>query len=368
MKVVWFVTKENSRLTIRSTAGKRYPREKYKNMSQREIEDLVIRLNGKDPAEVRAKQSVDFKHAFISPALMDDYFIFLKSQIPKEKEAITLLNYLKNYALNFFIVSLGLPNPTDWHRKQHVWALYLQNRDEGLKPEFRFFGTRLMSSKVIRYTVAELNRFMAYLHNQRPEEVIPLKFSPMSRAMYKTQDEMRKMKGLARQSLYIKPADWKTIEKALPRYPHLKSPVLLAYYYGSRRDETLGLQPDDVKRGHLSIERQVGDQILKDKEARRVPHWFTDPKTARALIEQLPSIHPDTVSTLFSQMVSDLGLPGYVFKDLRRTFATNAVKRKIDPEDLRLAMGHASIETTYSYYVADSRELADEIYSPDDAA
>ncbi len=370
----WILTKEKNRLTIRKSGGGRYPREKYKDItSQRELENLVMRLNGQNPDEERAKTSVSFKHAFIDPALLDRYFIFLKSRVPKYKETFTLFNYLKNYALNFFIGNLNLANPLDWHKQQDIWSMYLLNTDSDLDEERLIFYKdkngkkvrRIMSGKVLKATIYELNRFLEWLHYQRPEEVGFLKLNPISESMYDTHEAIRKNKGLNRDARYITPAHWKLIEPKLTTY--MRVPALLSLYYGLRRNETLGLLVNDVKNGHLSVERQWGGEILKDKENRKVPHWFCTPKEARALIESIPEIHPDTISSRFSKICADLNLPPYIFHDIRRTFITNAVKAKIEPEQLRLAMGHSTIDTTYRYYIMDSRELADEVYDPNAA-
>lgn len=388
----WFLAKEREKMIVRrhvilpdgKRSFERFPVNRYSHLtSKRDLEDFVIRLNGKDPAIERIKAKLSFKHAFISPDFMDDYREnYLFQQVPTQKDAQSMYGYLEHYALRFFIEQLGLKNPLEWHRHQNILGRYLLNKpDDTLEAEKLIFpnGT-IKSAKLIRMTINELNRFMRYLHLKRPDEVPPLKFEPISRAAFKEHEARRKLLGEGRVSRYVKPEHYKKIVDALEEQKiSWRFAVYLAHEYGLRRNETMGLQLEDLKKSHLFLQRQFtgNDKTghpkykpLKNRLPRRIPHWFTQPKQTYHLIEELSKglIHPDTLSVSFSTLVADLKLPPYVFHDLRRTFITNAVKKGVTAEDLRLAVGHSSIETTYKYYVMDARELEDEIYLPDDAA
>ncbi|NJL25247.1 MAG: hypothetical protein HC902_08745, partial [Calothrix sp. SM1_5_4] len=102
----------------------------------KELKDFVIRLNGEDPNAVRVKRIVEFRHAYISTELLDNYFDFLKTQIPSEKHANSEFSALQRYCLKFFIVQLKKPNPLHWHLDQELWAKALLNKADEDDPEF----------------------------------------------------------------------------------------------------------------------------------------------------------------------------------------------------------------------------------------
>ncbi len=387
----WSLVKDGDKQAIRRWATlpdgtqkfERFPLKKYEHIrgNKRELEDFVIRLNGKDPRVERIKSMLAFKHAYISDDLMDDYREnYLFQQIPTRKDALSMFQYLNKYCLEFFISKSDLKNPLDWHRHQHVWGKYLLNKkDDDLDSEKLIFNPgEIKSAKVIRYTVNELNRFMKYLHLKRPDEVPALTFEPISRAAYKEHEARRKMTNETHVSKYVKPADWEKIRK---RLEDQKAPwrfaVYLAYHYGLRRNETMGLQATDVRKAYLACDRQFSGhdkfkqpiyKPLKNRLPRRIPHWLGEAAQAYAWINDMQKglVHPDTLTNHFASLVKALELPDYVFHDLRRTFITNAVKKKVEPEELRLAVGHSNIQTTYKYYVMDARELEEEIWIPED--
>jgi|GEM_PF-1395725 len=404
----------------------RLPLSDYRHLlgNRRELEDFVIRRNGRDPREVRAKELVQYRHAFLSPETLREYRdIFLPMHIPTKKDQRTMFAYLQEYALNWFSLKRNLPNPISWHIHQQEWGKYLLNDRSAtaFKDRLALFedGDRL-SAKVIRQVINELNRFMRYLHQKRPNEIPPLKFSPFSVAMLRKHDADRKVDNDFRESKFVKADHWKKIEKALERrnFPW-RHAVYLMHRYGLRRNEAFGLALTDVRRGYLSVERQLEKYIVvredevekapkyrrktalvtgdgrkspgrpsklvkkkkykkvkiraakcgpvKDREKRRVPHWFSTAGETQALIARASAVmlHPDTVTREFSLLMKDLGLPEYVLKDLRRTWVTNALRGKKDAEDVRLAAGHSDLQTTYRHYVSDERELDDQIWEPD---
>lgn len=385
----WFIAKDGNKLVVRrhvykadgTKGSERYPALKYAHLStKRELEDFVIRLNGKDPTVERIKAKLSFKHAYISPELMDDYREnYLYQQIPTLKDAQSMYGYLDKYALNFFIEKLGLKNPLEWHRHQNVWGRYLLNKGELETNKLIFEPNEIKSAKLIRMTVNELNRFMKYLHLKRPDEVAALTFDPISKAAYKEHEARRKLDNNLRASKYIKADHWAKIEDYLEKNQvKWRFFVYLAKSYGLRRNEVLGLQLTDVRKAHIAVDRQFEKLIeneinykpLKNRQPRKVPHWLITPGKAHSWINEIPNsiLHPDTISAQFKELMSKLELPDYVFHDLRRTFITDAIKKGIEPEDLRLAAGHANIQTTYKFYVMDSRDLEDDIFIPDDQA
>ncbi len=387
----WILTQDGEKHSIRRWVyfpdGKktfeRFPAARYQHIRENETElkNFVIRLNGFDPAVERLKKKVTFKHAFISDELLVDYEEnYLSVHIPNQKDRKTLFAYLKNYALNFFVNKAQIANPLEWHRNQHLWGKYLLNREEKkLDPALRIFESGdIRSAKVLKYTINELNRFMKYLHLRRPDEIPVLTFDPISRATFKEHDARRKMTQEVHESKYIKPSDWAKIQDGLETADApWRFAIYLAYFYGLRRNEALGLRLEDIRQAYLSVERQyvgldkAGNPIygpLKNRTARKVPHLFLDPSEAYKFIQAMRKciLHPDTLSGNFTSLAEKLKLDSYIFHDLRRAFITNAIKNGIQPEELRLAVGHSTIQTTYKFYVMDSREQDDRIWSPEE--
>ena len=422
----WFIAKDDGRHCVkrfikskgRITRVQRLPIDQYRHLisNPKELERFVIRLNGRDPDEERAKELTRYRQAFLSSEVMTDYRNhFLPAHIPTPKDQDTMYRYLREYALDWFAVTRNLPNPLYWHRHQQEWGKYLLNdrNAKAFNSKYALFeaGERL-SSKVIRQVVNELNRFMRYLHQQRPNEIPPLKFTPFSVATLKKHEADRQLSDEIRQSRYVNNDHWLEIVSALERK---KTPwrhaVYLMHDYGLRRNEAFGLLPKDVRRGHISVERQLKAYVIrgeyetesirkdkkllpgkrtspedatiplhrkktvlkkikireaqfapvKDRDQRRVPHWFVDAHKALATIQAANryQIHPDTVTHEFALLMRELGLPPYTLKDLRRTWVTNSLRLQKTPEAVRLAAGHADIQTTYRHYVADIRELDD---------
>jgi integrase len=371
--------KPRIRRTIRTPDNQRWtenhPLVKFKHLleNKRELEDFVTRLNGKDPRIERIKLRLDFEHAFIGPDFLDEYQnVYLRSFIPSEATAQTLTFYLKHYALNYFIGRCGLANPLEWKQHEAYWGLALIDKAPEGTPKV-FDDNKPRSSQVIKMVIYELNRFMRYLHSKHPD-IPPLVFEPLSRAIFKDYEARRAMRGEKRETSYIPEADWQTIRKHLPE--SWGCLVELSYLYGLRRKEAYGLILADVKKGFLSVERQLdkrGDigrtfRPLKSRNQRRTPHWFCTPAYTYKLIEQLENLtlHPDTVGDLFIEHCQKLGLTRYTLHDLRRSFITNCVRKGINQEELRLAVGHVDGATTYKYYVKDARDLTTEVWTPDD--
>lgn len=141
----------------------------------------------------------------------------------------------------------------------------------------------------------------------------------------------------------------------------------------------MGLCLQDVRNAYLSVERQYvgldknGKPMyapLKNRTSRKVPHLFLEPSQAYEFIEMMQQhlMHPDTLSGNFTDLVSKLDIDSYIFHDLRRAFITNAIKKGVEPEDLRLAVGHSTIQTTYKFYVMDAREQDDQVWTPKQVA
>lgn len=351
----WSLFQENERWVIRRWKGGKYERlpvHKYRRIRDDEAEliEFVNRLN----APINAKQKVTYKHAFINDALKMDYFRFLKAQIPSEAGARQEYSALERHFLNYFIGKLDLMNPLDWHKVHETqWAEYLLSEEA---PE---------AAKTKRDIVIAANRFMGWLHKQRPAEVPPLEFKPLSKAKLRELEARRELAGKVRERHFIPDVALENIRSKLPE--DLAPFFHLGSKYGLRRAETLGCTTAMVRRGYLSIERQYagGEEYrpLKGRDHRGVPHWFCGPADAHTYIEAALKLrmHPSTLSHRWAEFMKNLGYT-YDFHDLRHTFITKAL-RLHPARDVQLAAGHKDIRTTMGY-AHDDRTLDDETYVP----
>jgi integrase len=343
----------------------RYPAVKYRQYKndREQLELLVSRLNY--TAERAAKAKHEIRHAFINEKFLAEYEDWLRTQIPREKGVKMEMSYLRRHFLQFFINQLDLKSPQDWYEVHDTkWANYLLS---DLAPA---------SSKAKRDVINAGNRFLRRLHFLRKEEVPELEFTPISPAKFAAIEAEREMNGEARESKYILPEDWRVIEKALPNYPHLEPFVQIGYRYGLRRQELVGLLPEDVRKGHLRVNRQMEKQgeftYLKGKKQRNVNHWYATPAQAAGWLLRIQrdalTVHPRTLSAYFDELIEDLSdrlTTTYTLHDLRHTFITRAL-REHNSRDVQLAAGHKHIGTTMGY-AHDDRDSSDEAYLPESA-
>ncbi len=332
----------------------RLPVEKYASIreDQTKLEEFVKRLN----APLDAKFKVEFKHAFISPALLEDYLTFLVAQIPSQSGAKQEFSYLKRYVLNYFIGKLDLMNPLDWHKIHETkWAAYLLSKQA---PK---------AAKTKRDIVISINRFIGWLHKQRPEEVPALEFKPLSRAKLKSVEAGRKLRKEIRTRGAIPDKDWNVIIRGAPL--ELQPFINLSYYFGLRRAEALGVMPGDVKKGYLELQRQLAalgryEPLKGREEHRKIPHWFTSAATAYGWVEgaQKHLMNPSTLTHKWNKLMVKLDMH-WDFHDLRHSFITKAI-RAYPAKDVQLAAGHKDIRTTMGYS-HDDRDLSGEVFTPE---
>lgn len=365
----WYVTREGGRFNIRreDELGRhvRYPAVKYAKIREDEAEvaALVKRLNYRADAEDRARKAFDDKIAFVKNAVLDEFRVYLEEQIPSKVYVSGIYGHVRTHFLGYFQNVLGLKDPLEWHKvHKEKWARYLT--DSGLSP------------KTKRAVVQAANRFMQWLH-ERNSDVPLLVFKPITRAKYKTLAAEYEARTDVDRAKFVTDEDWEKIKKALPE--HLAPFAILAYHYGLRRAESLALRPGDVRNKYLSVERQVvgvkrdsegkvveaRTKILKGKENRKVPHWFSSPAKTYKLIEATAPlvVHPDTLGKEWAEFVTSIGLD-YGLHDLRHTWITKAMRKYgKTPRDVQLAAGHKNIETTMDY-LHDDRELDDKEWKP----
>lgn len=368
--------------------NERFPVKHYSAIAHNpvELEKLVIRLNGAIPEEQKLRKKLEIRHAYIDDQMLDKYRDVILARVPNRENANREFSYLKRYFLNFFIHKFGHESPLQWHLNQEVWAWALMNsfpedrKTEAARYQIWEDATRVPSPKVIREIVQAANRFMAFLHQRRPLDALPLVFSPVSKAQFKMIAATRKRLKLEENGVYIPDADWELIRKNLPS--ELAPYARLAYDYGLRRAETLALRPECLMEDHYACTQQL-DGIdkseiaegsprgtprysnLKGRLERKIPYWFADPNDTYDLIQKAfdekSLVHPDTLSDRWLAFMKSLNL-NYGFHDIRHTWITRAVM-KHPVAEVMLAAGHENIETTMRYF-HDSRQLSQKRFVP----
>lgn len=358
----WFFAIENGKKIIKrmvSYVGKRssqrYPINLYKNLNGEELEKFLARLNGRNLKLEKARNEALFRHAFISPELWGDFEDLMRAEIPNSKDVNYLLGCTQKHFLNYFIVQLELRDPVEWKEKESKWGQYLLATGK--------------SSKTIRHWVQMANRFIRFLSDRYPREITRVEFDPISKARLKMYDSERKLKsGFEPKGQFIPLEDWKKIEKKLPE--DIKPFIQLAYYYGLRRGEALGLKLTDIKEDSLTIERKLVSsrdeqytyEPVKDRDSRETPHWFATPQMTYDIVDSIKKrMHPDVLGVKFIEYVETLGM-SYQMHDLRRTFITTALRKQL-PVDVMRAVGHADLATT-QVYIMDDRQLSRKVFVP----
>lgn len=350
---------------IKSASGtltsERLPIKKYALIRENvdELNKLVDRLNYDILKAKKSRDSLAFKHAFIDEELLEEFKSLLITQIPSRDRALTNFHYLKTHVLTYFIQTLNLANPRDWYLvSQTKWGEYLIKNKAIVAPATK------------REVIQIANRFIKFLHSKRPDEVPMYRFEPISAAVFKKMIAQRKVDKEGADRKFIKDEHWAMIKTKLP--DSIKPAALLAYHYGLRRSETLGVQIQDVKKGYLELQRQLvklkpkpSFGPLKGREARKINHWLTTPENAYKWVKatQANLIHPDTLSDIWREVMETLKLD-YDFHDLRHSFITKALA-EYPPRQVQLAAGHKSIETTMKY-AHDHRQLNDEQFNPEE--
>lgn len=332
-------------------SSRTYPSKKLREIrdNEDELRDLVTRLNAELAVEKKAKLAVEVKHAYIDDKLKQAW---LAERRLETERAPLELTYIETYFLNFFIGELNLPNPIDWHRvHKSDWASFLLSARTPRAP----------STKLDIIQCA--NRFMKWLHAKRPHEVPEMEFRPIGKSKWKALRSAWAISKERHVPKFIPDDEWEEIVKKLPQ--SIAPYINLAYYYGLRREETLGVKRGDVKKDYLLVERSLKSLGVytptKGREARKVPHWFAKAKDAYAWIEDIfenkLQMHPDTLTEIWGELGT-----GYTIHDLRHTFITRAY-RKHPVADVSRTAGHKDIRTTQRY-LHDDRSIGDEEYKP----
>lgn len=353
----WFLTKEGIRRCVYHEDGKRtlirYPKSKYSGLSLDGIKRLIKRLNNETESEI-----IQTRLLFLPPNILEEFRSKLELEIPNPKDFRYSYNtiFLK-YFIGFF-TQTGNLDPLKWPKMQSQWAKALLENPGYPK-----------SPKSHKYIIQIANRFMAFLHEQYPEEIPLYRFNPLSKARWKYREAYHS-KNVGH---YISDSDWTVIWEHCPE--EIRPFVWLCYHYGLRRSEALGFRDTSViRQGYLMIEWQKIKHnqysVLKGRSKRKTPHWFASPKETYFWVKEGMKYcyHPDTFGKVFKDYVLRLYQNNHIKRiytthDFRRTFITRAL-RKAEPRDVQLAVGHVDLKTTMSY-ARDDRNLEDQVFIPD---
>lgn len=348
----WSLFRESGVWVIRRWEGGKYKRlsvRQYRHIrdNEAELKAFVIRLN----APFNTREAVRFKHAFISPELLEEYREYLLSQLPTERNARCQFYYLVEYFLNYFIGELNLADPRQWaaiHKTK--WATFLLSDKAPPSPSVK--------KKIIQ----EANRFMEWLAERRPDEVVAIKFRPFSKAKVRKLDSTRRLE--TKRERFISDEEWAEIKKKLPA--DIRAAVCLCYLFGLRRSEVLALKPEDVYDDYIWIDKQMlkpGEySVPKGREPRGVPYWFSSPEEAYELVSALKIMSPDTLAKKLREKVTRK----FKLHDLRHTFITKALRLKL-PGEVQEVVGHQDLSTT-SRYAHKATKYSSKRFSPKTAA
>jgi integrase len=374
-------------------ALERLPAKRYASIrnNEQELEAFVRRLNAEEFAEETAKERILDRRAFLNEKLLEQYAFHLAVRRPRK--ATAEMNCLRRHAIDVFVSGFGKKNPKDWLREEDRWYNYLLNDPKAPG------STR---SKI--YVLQCLNRFLNWLHRERRDEMPLFQFEGPGQDRLERVDRDRVASGEKKSDRRdIPEEDWKAIREALEddtevevrlqfgkirkqeRWEHIRYWAFLAYDYGLREAETMGLTfegPDCVYTDSIELKRQLdrysadsptytvlksqgrnGTRRQRKVEKRDVPHWMhADAERTADWIEKGRRflMHPNTLCHEWAEFISTLVAQGklkrkWQFHELRHTWITRARAAVGTPNgpksdrEVQLAAGHASIETTEGY-------------------
>lgn len=338
-----------------------------------ELESLVRRLNAEQFKEKISLEKMLDRNAFLSVKTIERYHSHLTIHGTSEEKVEREMSLLTNYVINVFVGKFSLPNPKDWHAEANRWYGHL------LGPEAP------KSAYTKKYIVQVMNKFMRWLHKERPAEIPLVVFDGFSATKLQSIERDRSVAGEKKRRTFIPESDWKKIQLALP--PDIKPWAMLCYHYGLRRSESLGLLyegTDCIYEDGIELKRQLatcdkqgtpkfarlksqGRASLTEgsgRESRFIPHWLgIDPQLTFDWIEAGKShvMSPVTFTKKWRAAMRKLGM-AYDIHELRHTWVTRALAQ-YNSRDVQLAAGHSNIETTMRYG-HDHRELKKKKFAP----
>lgn len=329
--------------------------------SKRELENLVIYLNGLDPDEHRAGIKYKLKESYIPRVHVIKFQRMVRENfLNKDKKDIDyrLGNFIM-YGLNWFQEQTEKVN--EWKKFEKRWGECLINMSSNIKPRERIFPEgELKSKNTLVRIVWMMNQFLEYLHEVYPNKYPPMRFNPISKSQFNSLLKERKALELVRERTHIKDSDWIKIQEAIKDDPHLKI-IQLCYEFGLRRSEALSLTIENLFIDNLHVKEQVWkvdyntDSYIfkptKTGDPRRIPYKASQskltPQQIAKIIDGVPIISPNQLTKKWRAKMIALGLK-YDIHDCRWSFCRYAV----NAFPLKTAMeytGHKSIETINGY-------------------
>lgn len=168
--------------------------------------------------------------------------------------------------------------------------------------------------------------------------------------------------------------------------------IRLAFMTGMRQGELLGLRWEDITDNGISITRSTSVVTHIDANQNRQRYrevWDTKTKNAVRVIPILDStrqmlrehkvaqakyflknriknegyvftndvgsiIDASVLRKSYARLLERAGVPYRKFHAIRHTFGTEAIRRGVNVQDLKMLMGHSDIKTTYIYVQSDT--------------
>lgn len=364
----WGLSKNKDGLSIRrykSVAGKikweRYPKEKYRNLNEQDVEALVRRLNASEIAnEISAKKRFIYDHAYVNKKNLERFEEILIRKSKDHKWPRSVMNYLHNYVFEYFVKDQRLADPKLWSQFDDRWALWLKNKTPISKTKHK--KTRLSGSS-LKQIVNSANQYLAFLEDKIYVGESIRRLKPFVRGEL---DKMESDSGL--RFKYISDLDWEKICAAIDNHaPIIKPLVILCYSFGLRASESLALSLSNIRNNYLLIDGQLtrlgSVSRPKNYKSRKVPYWCISPYLTYETITKIKPMHPHTFVRLFSDVMKKSGLD-FKTHDLRRTFITKALDSGKIPFEVKEAVGHSEFSTTMIYYQRDKAKTEDDIFTP----
>lgn len=328
----------------------------YDSSNKEEVYLLKKRLNATYEAKKKkAEDQYDVENSYYSPRLRDAFRLERSNHITSRDHLISVVANVR-HSFSFFAVKQKLPNPGQWPEKQYE------------------FGAKLLKDGYSLSTIQKIqintNQYIEFLNKTMPDEVPKVELELVATAKRKMIVAEKELQSDKRR--FITETEFNIIRRyGQDIFQHIS----LAYHFGLRRSEVLGLNLEDVFEDYLFVQRQLGSlgkdgpkfSPLKGRERRKTPYWSVGPDLAYEWIERMQAMHPDTLSDRFAIAVKranqyeDLDLT-CGFHDLRHTYITNQVKKQ-SIFDVAKAVGHKDIRTTQEY-LEDDREFSDRKFVP----